>query len=397
MEEIYEGKVEEVDNLGNGIIRLNNMVVFIKGCFKDEEILYKIERKEKRFMKGTLFKVIKGSPKRKTLPCKYFYNCGGCNMLHLLKDEELLYKTNYIKDLFKEYKVNDIVTVNEYNYRNKVTLHVKNGTLGYFMEHTNTLIEIDKCLLLENKINDVIKYLKTVAVKEVTKIIIKKSNYDDKIMLIIFGSIDKNTLENIVLNKNIDTLYINDTLIKGEKYIKEVVFDKVYLVGPNSFFQVNTYVTEKLYNFIKEEVKTSKKLLDLYCGVGSISIFLHENLENVKGVEIVKEAIMLANKNKDINKAYNCKFLCGDSKIIKNEYYDTVIVDPPRSGLSKDVITNINNMHINKMIYVSCNPKTLKRDIITLNKTYDIISITPFNMFPKTCDVECVCIMKLKK
>ena len=134
-------------------------------------------------MKGTLVKVIKGSPKRKPLPCKYFYNCGGCNMLHLLKDEELLYKTNYIKDLFKEYKVNDIVTVNEYNYRNKVTLHVKNGTLGYFMEHTNTLIEIDKCLLLENKINDVIKYLKTVAVKEVTKIIIKKSQIVQMVIL----------------------------------------------------------------------------------------------------------------------------------------------------------------------------------------------------------------------
>ena len=99
---------------------------------------------------------------------------------------------------------------------------------------------------------------------------------------------------------------------------------------------------------------------------------------------------MLANKNKNINKAYNCKFLCGDSKIIKNEYYDTVIVDPPRSGLSKDVITNITNMHINKLIYVSCNPKTLKRDIELLIN-YNLTKIEGINMFNKTKHIECVC------
>ena len=150
-----------------------------------------------------------------------------------------------------------------------------------------------------------------------------------------------------------------------------------------------------LYNKVKEYAGTGNKLLDLYCGTGTIGIYLKDNFKEITGIEINKESILNANINKSLNHINNIHFICGDASILKNDCYDVVIVDPPRSGLSSKVINLLNNLDTKKIVYVSCNPKTLKRDIELLNN-YMLKSIECVNMFNKTKHVECVCLLERK-
>ena len=390
--DLLECTITDEDNLGNGISKIDNFVVFVKGVFKTEKIIIRLIKKEKHFAFGELIKVIKSSPKRENIKCPYFYSCGGCSFLHISEDKEINKKQKYISELFNEYRVNNIESVNIYNYRNKVTLHVCNGKLGFYQSNTNSLIEIDKCLLISDEINKLIKLLKTFNLKNLNKIMIRETFYSKEILISFYGNLILDDLKKID-KFNIKSIYLNNNLIKYNKSIKEKIGKLEFNIGNNSFFQVNTLCMEKLYQKIKEYAGTGDKLLDLYCGTGTIGMFLSDNFKSVLGVEIVKESINNAKINKKINNIKNIEFICGDAKIVKDNSFSCVVVDPPRSGLSKKVINNLKSINTEKLIYVSCNPKTLKRDLKLLEEIYKVIEITPFNMFPRTNDVECVCLL----
>ena len=188
----------------------------------------------------------------------------------------------------------------------------------------------------------------------------------------------------------------NFVLVYGDESMYEVLGEYKYLISPDSFFQVNINTCMKLYSKIKDYVGVNKKVLDLYCGTGAIGIFVNDNNE-VLGVELNKFAIEDANKNKELNNLKNVDFICGDSAIdIKDFNPNIVIVDPPRSGLSKKTIDNIIKMSPNKIIYVSCDPMTLVRDLNVLSEKYNIDEVTPFDMFPNTMHVECLTILSCK-
>lgn len=390
--DILECVVVDEDNLGNGMAKIDNFVVFIKGVFKDEKVKVKIIKKEKHFAIGELVEVIKLSPKRINISCPYFYSCGGCNFLHIKEDEELSKKQDFINNLFSEYKVKQLESINSYNYRNKIVLHVNNGKLGFYQSNTNFLVEIDKCLLISDVMNKLINVLKNFNLKELNKIMIRETYYTKEILLSFYGNLNNDDLNNLS-EFNIKSIYLNDKLIKYNKSIKEKIGNLEFNIGNNSFFQVNTLCMEKLYQKIKEYAGNGETLLDLYCGTGTIGMFLNDNFKKVLGVEIVKEAIDNANKNKKINNIENIEFICGDAKIVKDKSFSCVVVDPPRNGLSKSVIDNLKTINTKKIIYVSCNPKTLKRDLKLLEEKYKVLEITPFNMFPRTNDVECVCLL----
>ena len=218
---------------------------------------------------------------------------------------------------------------------------------------------------------------------------------NNEIMVVFKGN--RETFNDKGLFDQVNSVYLNNELIYGNPYIIMDVNGFKYSIYPDAFFQVNTETMKIMYDKVREYALNGNNLLDLYCGTGTIGIYLSKNFNSVTGVEINSSSIKNANINKKLNNLNNINFICGDAKIVSKSNYDVIVVDPPRCGLSKDVIKYLNNSKAKRIVYVSCNPKTLKRDITTLNKTYDIISITPFNMFPKTCDVECVCIMKLKK
>ena len=394
IDDIYEVLINEHDINGNGITRINNFVVFVKNGLKDELIKIKIIKVNKRYAEAKIIEIIKKSPLRKETACPYYLKCGGCNLLHIDEKEENLLKENYIKNLFNSYKVNEIEASLFNNYRNKVTFHIFNSKLGFYNSNSNDLVEIDNCLLLDKDINNLIPKIKTLDLTNIKEIMIRKAVFNNEILMSFKGSTNEEKLKEFGKENNITSLSLNDDVIYGKSYITEIINDLKYTINKDSFFQVNTTCMIKLYDKVKEYAKNGNNLLDLYCGTGTIGMYLKDSYKYILGVEENSFAINSFNINKKINNIKNIDFKCMDASNIKIGDFDTVVVDPPRSGLSKKVINNLLNKKCKRIVYVSCNPKTLYKDIKLLEESYKVISLTPFNMFPKTKHIETVCLLE---
>ena len=386
--DIYEVIIESVDDIGNGVTRINNIVVFVPYTLSNEKVKIKIVSISKRFAVGKVIEFITKSDKRCEVKCNCYNECGGCNFLHINFNDELSIKKNYINKLFNT-NINTVLTNNEYNYRNKATFHIKDGKIGYYSEKTNDIIEINNCLLLDNRINDIYNYLKEHELSTISEVIIRVTTKD--IMIVFKG--EKYDINDIINHFNITSIYLNDKLIYGESYIIEKIDNIKYSIYPDSFFQVNKDNMKIMYNKAREYAGYGNNLLDLYCGTGTIGIYLKDNFKHIDGIEINKDSIKNANINKKLNNINNIKFTSGDASIAKNNNYDVIIVDPPRSGLSKKVINFLNKSNAKRIVYISCNPKTLKRDIDLLNK-YKMIKLEIINMFNKTKHIECITLLE---
>ena len=390
------GDIKEVNiisntNLGDGVGRIENKPIYIKNAVSKDKLEVKITRVNKKYLQGEIVKIVKESEDRVKPLCPYFPKCGGCTFWNVNINKENEIKENYIKRLFPNVKVNTIISNNEINYRNKVTFHIHNGKLGYYQKNSNNLVIIEECLILNKEINKIKKYLETLDLTKVTEIMIRYSNNYDELLINFKGQLkDYNNLKKI---KNIKSIYINNDLEYGNQTIKEKINNLEFLIGPNSFFQINTNMIANLYNSIKNFITPSSSLLDLYCGTGTIGIYLNEYFEHILGIDIVKENIENAFLNKEINKIDNISFQHKDASSIENTYFDVVIVDPPRAGLGEKTKEHLLNINSKIIIYVSCNPNTLKKDIEKLKEKYQLVEITPVNMFPKTEHIECVSLL----
>ena len=390
------GDIKEVNiisntNLGDGVGRIENKPIYIKNAVSKDKLEVKITRVNKKYLQGEIVKIVKESEDRVKPLCPYFPKCGGCTFWNVNINKENEIKENYIKRLFPNVKVNTIISNNEINYRNKVTFHIHNGKLGYYQKNSNNLVLIDECLILNKEINKIKKYLETLDLTKVTEIMIRYSNNYDELLINFKGQLkDYNNLKKI---KNIKSIYINNDLVYGNPTIKEKINNLEFLIGPNSFFQINTNMIANLYDSIKNFITPSSSLLDLYCGTGTIGIYLNEYFEHILGIDIVKENIENAFLNKEINKIDNISFQHQDASSIENTYFDVVIVDPPRAGLGEKTKEHLLNINSKIIIYVSCNPNTLKKDIEKLKEKYQLVEITPVNMFPKTEHIECVSLL----
>lgn len=390
------GDIKEVNiisntNLGDGVGRIENKPIYIKNAVSKDKLEVKITRVNKKYLQGEIVKIVKESEDRVKPLCPYFPKCGGCTFWNVNINKENEIKENYIKRLFPNVKVNTIIANNEINYRNKVTFHIHNGKLGYYQKNSNNLVIIEECLILNKEINKIKKYLETLDLTKVTEIMIRYSNNYDELLINFKGQLkDYNNLKKI---KNIKSIYINNDLVYGNPTIKEKINNLEFLIGPNSFFQINTNMIANLYNSIKNFITPSSSLLDLYCGTGTIGIYLNEYFEHILGIDIVKENIENAFLNKEINKIDNISFQHKDASSIENTYFDVVIVDPPRAGLGEKTKEHLLNINSKIIIYVSCNPNTLKKDIEKLKEKYQLVEITPVNMFPKTEHIECVSLL----
>lgn len=390
----HEVKCLRLDDKGRGIVKINDKITFINNLLPGEEAIIKIINNKKKFSEGEIIKLIKKSQDRIIPKCPY-QNCG-CHLKHLEYKKELEYKQNKVKDILKKFgnitpKVNDIVYDNSINhYRNKITLKA-NKKVGYYTNHTNNFIPINRCELASEKVNNLIEILNNEDLSEVKEITIKDFI---QLMVIIKGNMDITNIE-----KYVDTIYMNDKLIKGKKYIQTTLKDLTFNISKDSFFQVNKNMTERLYdiaiNYLGQD--KNKTVLDLYCGTGTISLLLSKHFKKIIGIEINKEAVKCANENKKINNIENVQFICGDaSKEIKKLKADKIIVDPPRSGLTKEGINDILKIHPETLVYISCDPITLARDLKILNEQYNIIEVTPVDMFPNTYHIENVVLLKVK-
>ena len=390
-------EITKLDHQGRGIGRINNKIIFVPNTLPGEIIEVKITNEKKNYLEGQATKYIKTSNKRIKPLCPYYELCGGCNLMHLSYKDQLEYKQNKVEEIIKKYtnttiKINNIIpSDNEYHYRNKITFHT-NKIIGLYKKHTNDIINIKECLLANNKINEILKELNKLSFNK-EDIVVRSNNQES---LIYYkgniNNIEKIKIENIINDKKI---------IKGNGYIKEQLNNLKFIISPTSFFQVNTQQTIKLYDKVKQLAydKNMNKLLDLYCGTGTIGMYLSDNYQEVLGIEINKEAIKDANKNKKSNIINNITFIAEDAKkAIKRLKYkpDIIIVDPPRSGLFKGMIDNIIEINPKKIIYVSCDVITLARDLNQLSKKYIIKEIQPIDLFPQTYHVENIASLELK-
>ena len=395
-------KIEKLDYYGRGISRSSGKVYFIENALKDEDVSITLLKEKKKYCEAKLKEISNISKDRTEAKCKYYSICGGCQLMHIKEEKQEEFKKEKVEEILKKFlkynkDVNDIVFSKNFNYRNKVVLHVKDNKLGFYKNKTNELIEIDKCLLLNPVINDLISYLKNyIELKDIEKITIKVGNKTNEVMLIIDGSIAyyQNLLEIV------DVLIINEKVMTTKDYITSYIGNKKYIIKRNSFFQVNYDISTRMYNKVKDVIvkEKSKNILDLYCGTGTIGIYISDVVSKITGIEVVSDAIESANINKKINNVENIEFILGkvEDKLdfISNNNIDTIIVDPPRSGLHKKVIPTLEKISPKTIIYVSCDPITMARDIKLLSNNYELVEVTPYDMFPNTYHVETVCVLK---
>ena len=406
LEDTYEVKIIRLNNEGLGVALVDKFVVFVKNALVNEIVKIKITEVNDNYALGEVINYIETSSDRVIPACPFYEKCGGCNLMHMNYESQISFKKDKVKSIFKkisniDINIKDIIYDKEFNYRNKVTLKVKNDKIGLYSEKTNDIINVDKCLLLDNKMNDeLIKlelFIHRYKNNNISEIMIRVIN--DKIMLSL-DTINKEVRDSFINNfDHVESIYINNKLVYGNEFLKETINDLEFNISPKSFFQVNKNIMTKMYDKAISYIKGGTTL-DLYSGTGTISMLASKTSDEVIGIEVVKDAVKDANNNIELNNIKNVSFICDkvENKIdeLKNKKIDNIIMDPPRSGSDKKSLASILEIDPKQIIYISCNPVTLARDYNTLKEKYSIKEITLFDMFPNTYHVECVLVLSRK-
>ena len=402
----------------------------------------KIVKVNKSYAFGIVESILSPSENRRVPLCPSYGKCGGCTMMHILYEKQLsVKKQTVVNNLRKiahlndnDYVFDEIIGADEYNYRNKAQfpLSLENGKAiyGFYAPGSHRVVKCHNCKIQNFKINQVadavLQYVNENNIsiydektqKGFLRHIYVRSAKNGEFILVLVTSTSKE-LPNVDIlvkkltelggmggivqnvNKRTDNVIMGDKniVLYGKSQINMSIGNLKFLVSPNSFFQVNTDQTEKLYSRALKYAGLSgdETVFDLYCGVGSISLFLAQSAKKVYGVEIVEEAIVNARKNAEINGIDNAEFFAGDCTEVVDDLIekginaDVVVVDPPRKGCDGELLNLINKISPEKIVYVSCNSSTLARDISLLSDFgYKLKKVTAVDMFPQTAHVECV-------
>lgn len=404
-------KIEKLDHQGRGIGFVNEKIIFVPFTLPGDIVNINITKEKKNFGEGKVVKYIEKSNMHIENNCPYFEVCGGCDLRHISYEDELKFKENKVKEILSKFtgidiKVSKIIGSDDITfYRNKVKFGV-DKKLGLMKRNTHDIIKINKCLIASPKINELIEVLNKCNLDGVKDVTIRKSYFTNDTMIIL-DIIDTKTIDKSLTNleKYVDSLIFtqNSSVLKiiGKGNIIERLKYFSYKISNDSFFQVNSRQTVKLYDLILEKCSfTGDEIVyDLFCGTGTIGIYLSKNARKVIGVEINKEAVVDANENKKLNGIDNIEFYAEDVTrfVDRNlEKPDVVVFDPPRAGLNTKIIDTIKKFSPKKIVYVSCDPVTLARDLKEFSDKYNIIDVTPVDMFPRTYHVECVSLLCLK-
>lgn len=388
--------IDRMDHFGNGIGNINGKIIFVKGALTGETVDVTITKDKKSFMEGTINTIIYKSSKRVEPFCKYFGVCGGCSLCHLNYENTLEYKKERVKNILSKFdipKINVIRNENDLYYRNKIELKIVDGKLGFYEKSTHNLIEIKECKVTKKSINKSFEFVKNMKLENANVTI--RANYNDEVLIII-DSKEKPVILNPEDYKIVG-IVLNDKCIYGQDNFMEKINNLFFTVSYNSFFQVNNYINLELFNLIKENI-VGKTALDLYSGVGTLSIVASKVVDKVYSIEVIPNAVKNALINAKINKCYNINFILGkvEDKIgFINDKIDTIIVDPARVGLDKKTIEVINNICPQRIIYVSCDTQSLANNLVDL-ANYEIKKFYILDMFSYTYHIECFCILDRK-
>ena len=388
--------IDRMDHFGNGIGNINGKIIFVKGALPGETVDVIITKDKKSFMEGTINTIIYKSSKRVEPFCKYFGVCGGCSLCHLNYENTLEYKKERVKNILSKFdipKINVIRNENDLYYRNKIELKIVDGKLGFYEKSTHNLIEIKECKVTKKSINKSFEFVTNMKLENANVTI--RANYNDEVLIII-DSKEKPVILNPEDYKIVG-IVLNDKCIYGQDNFMEKINNLFFTVSYNSFFQVNNYINLELFNLIKENI-VGKTVLDLYSGVGTLSIVASKVVDKVYSIEVIANAVKNALINAKINKCDNINFILGkvEDKIgFINDKIDTIIVDPARAGLDKKTIEVINKLSPQRIIYVSCDTQSLANNLVDLTN-YEIKKFYILDMFSYTYHIECFCILDKK-
>lgn len=429
---------------GEGIAKIDNKYpIFIEGALKGEKVKVRIVKVNKNFAYGKLMEVLEASEERVNPPCAIYKRCGGCKLQHASYKAQLDFKWDRVKDCVSKIGKLDPSIVkyplgmeNPWRYRNKVQLPIGliNGEvkIGFFAPRSHDIIDMESCLIQDEIGDKVVKLTREWIEKFnirpynvdgeydekgiVRHIMIRRGFTTNEVMVVLVTNGEKlphkeefvdlmvknipgikSVIQNINLKKTNVILGLESKTLWGEDTISDYIGDFRFNISPLSFFQVNPTQTEVLYGKALEyaNLTGNEEVFDAYCGTGTITLFLSQKAKKVYGVEIIPQALDNAWINAKENKVENVEFFVGESEVVipdlinKGVKADVVVVDPPRKGCDKKLLDAITNINAKKIVYVSCDPSTLGRDLQVLEENgYKTLEVQPVDMFPNTSHVE---------
>ena len=413
-----QAKIEGISHRGEGVTRINGKATFIPYAIPGEEVEVEIVQEHKRFARGKLTGIYTASSDRRQPVCPAYYDCGGCAYQHVDYARELDLKRNMVKETLKrlggiEAEVLPVIGMEDpYRYRNKVVWHTAmvNGKIqmGFYREGSHDLIPLDGCTLIHEDMEKVQNLLAAnlsdLEVQPGTEISLRRSSWTGHMSLVLSGKCNNEALSDWALSLPTNlSLHINQdseiTTLQGAPYLEEQLCGLTFRVSPLAFLQVNHQQTEKLYQLIHQYAALSgrESVIDGFCGIGTIALSLAKNASQVTGVELYPQAVADAKQNAAINSIQNAIFYAGSCEEIitrLNQPFDVVVLDPPRAGCKAQTIEAVIKTGAPCIIYVSCNPSTLARDLrLFASSGYTITEVQPVDMFPRTPHVECVVLM----
>ncbi|NCB48401.1 MAG: 23S rRNA (uracil(1939)-C(5))-methyltransferase RlmD [Clostridia bacterium] len=414
--------IEELNINGEGLSYIDGKKYCVKGVLTGENVDV-LEKSEKRnFVDTKLNKIVHPSPIRILSKCVWCDKCGGCDFMFADEKNALKVKKNIIKNYFLDFFSKEIIThssKNNIHYRNKVSFAVNGDKIGLQKKNSNEIVEVDECLVAKNEINMVLKIFREylgktqnstinhlviravdnyVSVVLVCKITPKNLDFCAKKLECAFGNrfglfLNFNTSKNKILGDKWQ-------YVCGQKEICSKALGINFFVKPHSFLQINDDVRDKLYNRILREIDGGV-VIEGYSGAGLLSAVMAKKAEKVFAVEINKTASLDAEKTKIENSLFNLENINGDCglllpKLVKKFPNATFVVDPPRSGLDKNIINAIINSDVKKVVYISCNPYTLKQNIYLLKDKFEVVNFEIFDIFPQTFEIESFVVLNRK-
>ena len=445
----YVVDIVDIGQGGVGIGKYEGSTVFVEGGLIQDKVKVRINKSKKNYAVGDIVEIIEKSPFRVDRICSDdLKDCGGCQIQELDYNKQLELKTNEVKQVISRIGKLENVEIHETigmqspcRYRNKAQFPIQNingsTAIGFYKKKSHDVIPTDMCVI-QHDINDkIIKIIKTyiqaynVSIYNETThtgvlrhLVTKVGFTTNEVMVVLVANgtnlphlnelasvLKENILgfKTLVLNVNKAKTNVilgkENKVIYGNGKINDYIGDLVFEISPLSFFQVNPVQTEVLYNKALEyaELKENDTVFDIYCGIGSISLFLAQKATKVYGIEIVEDAIKDAKINAKLNNLNNVEFYVGKAEEVVPKMYsegktaNVVVVDPPRKGCDEKVLDTIVSMKPDRVVYVSCNPSTLARDLAYLDERgYKCVEIQPVDMFPHTMHVEC-CAKIVKK
>lgn len=447
-------KISDLAFGGKGISKKDDLVFFVKDAIPNQEVIAKISKIKKKYAEAYSIETLKDSTDQVNPACEHFKWCGGCTTQQLDYQRQLYYKQKQVSDILnkiggeKNLDINSIIDCeNTFFYRNKME-YTFSGIPWYIGDESyddviiglhvpkrfDKILNINKCHINHEVFNDILKISKKVAVKEkmipyhVRKhtgflrfLVIRIGIHTNEVMVnlvtagykpkiikpLVDALVDRipniKSIVNTINNQKSNIASGTSKLLYGDEYINEKIGDYTFKISANSFFQTNSYQVKTLYDYIIKtaDFKNSDIVYDLYCGTGTIGIYISSFVKKVYGIEIVKDAIKDAKFNAKKNNIKNIVFYDSDIKDFftdqntKIDQPDTIIIDPPRPGLHPNVVKDIITLSPSKIIYVSCNPSTQARDVkIFLEDSYKVSDIQPVDMFPHTPHIECIITLK---